>query len=309
MRVGRPRSTNGKAGRRYVGLAALAVAAATALSHGCAPTNRAETAAPSEAAATSEIAQPGQARIEPRPDLAGVFRRARTTGTFAFFDVSAGRIVVVDSARAVRRLVPASTFKLANSLIALEVGAVADIDEVVPYGGEPQPFASWEHDMPLREAFPASNVPVYQNIARRIGLERMADWVTRLDYGNQVLGDVPDRFWLDGPLEISAVEQVHFIARLARGELPASVANQAAVRDLARVETTASYALFGKTGWRFDASPQLGWWVGWVEREGKVYAFALNVDIERDEQVGQRVPLGRELLQRLGVLETQGDGG
>jgi beta-lactamase class D len=300
--------TNGGVGRRHVGTVTLIVAAVAALSHACTPGGRTET----ETGAGTETgtpSEPDRARIERRPELADVFRRARTTGTFALFDVSADRIVVVDSARAVRRFVPASTFKLTNSLIALEVGAVADIDEVVPYGGEPQPFASWERDMPLREAFPASNVPVYQNIARRIGLERMAEWLTRLDYGNQTLGDVPDRFWLEGPLEISAVEQVRFIARLARGELPARPSNQAAVRDLARVETTPSYTLFGKTGWRFDASPQLGWWVGWVEREGNVYAFALNIDIERDEQVGQRVPLGRELLQRLGVLEPPGNGG
>lgn len=146
--------------------------------------------------------------FEIRDDLATVFEDFGMPGTFAVYDVAAGNVIVVDSARATRRYTPASTYKIPNSLIALETGAVADETEVVPYGGEPQPFEAWEQDMDLRDAFAASNVPVYQEIARRIGLERMQEWVDRLDYGNRELGDVPDRFWLDGPLAISALEQV-----------------------------------------------------------------------------------------------------
>lgn len=151
-------------------------------------------------------------QFEVRDDLLAVFGDFGTPGTFALYDVAADRVVVVDSARATRRYTPASTYKIANSLIALETGAVADESEVVPYGGEPQPVEAWEQDMNLADAFAASNVPVYQEIARRVGLGRMQEWVDRLDYGNRRLGEVPDRFWLDGPLAISAVEQVRFLA-------------------------------------------------------------------------------------------------
>lgn len=244
------------------------------------------------------------AQFEVRDDLVTVFEDFGTPGTFALYDVAADRVIVVDSARAMRRYTPASTYKIANSLIALETGAVADETEVVPFGGEPQPVDAWEQDMDLRDAFAASNVPVYQEIARRVGLERMQDWVDRLDYGNRELGGVPDRFWLDGPLAISAVEQVRFLARLARQELPASASHQHVVREIALIDETPDVALFGKTGWLFDATPMLGWWVGWVERDGRVYPFALNIDMASDDDTSKRIPLGRELLERLGVLTT-----
>lgn len=250
----------------------------------------------------------GASQLEVRDDLITVFEDFGTPGTFALYDVVAEHMIVVDSARATRRFTPASTYKIPNSLIALETGAVADETEVVPYGGEPQPFKGWEQDMDLRDAFAASNVPVYQEIARRIGLERMQEWVDRLDYGNRELGDVPDRFWLDGPLAISAVEQVRFLARLTRQELPASASNQRVVRELALIEETPDAALFGKTGWIFDRTPMLGWWVGWVERAGRVYTFALNVDMASEDDVPKRIPLGRELLDRLDVLAAPNAG-
>lgn len=240
--------------------------------------------------------------FEVRNDLLTVFEEFGTPGTFALYDVAADRVIIVDSARAMHRYTPASTYKIANSLIALETGAVADETEVVPYGGEPQRFDAWEQDMDLRDAFAVSNVPVYQEIARRVGLERMQEWVDRLDYGDRELGEVPDRFWLDGPLAISAIEQVRFLARLARQELPASASHQHVVREIALIDETPDGALFGKTGWLFEARPMLGWWVGWVERDGRIYSFALNIDMAADDDTSKRIPLGRELLERLGVL-------
>jgi beta-lactamase class D/pimeloyl-ACP methyl ester carboxylesterase len=252
------------------------------------------------------LASPAAAEeVVERPDLAAVFREYGMPGTFVLYDAGSGRMTVVDRARAERRFVPASTFKIANSLIALETGAVRDEREVIPYGGQPQPFKSWEKDMDLREAIRASNVAVYQEVARRIGPARMQSSLERLGYGNQRIGSVVDRFWLDGPLEISAVEQARFAAQLARQSLPLSARSQSIVRDILRLEDKDGASLFGKTGWIFDRAPQLGWWTGWVERGGRIHSFALNVDMASAEDAPKRVALGRALLARLGVLEAQ----
>jgi beta-lactamase class D len=245
---------------------------------------------------------PSGPRVEVRADLESAFLEAGTPGTFVLYDVADERIVVVDPDRADRRFLPASTFKIPNSLIAFETGAVEDEHEVLPYGGAPQPFKHWERDMHLRDAIQASSVPVYQEVARRIGLERMQSWVDRLEYGSRSLGAIVDRFWLDGPLEISAMEQVRFLARLAQRQLPASEWSQQLVREILRIEETPGYALFAKTGWAIRKSPEIGWWVGWVERGGRLYCFALNIDMASDEDVRKRIPLGRELLRRLEVL-------
>jgi len=244
------------------------------------------------------------ASLEERPDLRALFDGQKAPGTFVLYEVSGDRIVAVDRARAQRRFVPASTFKVVNSLLALETRAVADGREVIPWGGKPQPFEHWEEDMSLRDAIRASNVPVFQEVARRIGLERMRRHVDALGYGNGDVGSVVDRFWLDGPLEISALEQAIFLARLARGRLPLSARSQTLVREMLRLETTEDGALYGKTGWIFQRKPQVGWWVGWVERQGRIHTFALNIDMASAADAGKRVSLGRSMLERLGVLRA-----
>jgi len=230
-------------------------------------------------------------------DTDDIFAREGIPGTFVAYDPGADRLVMLNAVRAETRFVPASTFKIPNSLIALEVGAVKDADEVFRYDGKPRMVAAWQKDMTLREAIAASNVPVYQEIARRVGLENYRTWLARLDYGNRELGDNVERFWLDGPLAISAVEQARFLGRVAQQQLPMSARSQAIVRDMIRIEARNGRTLFAKTGW----SGKLGWWAGWVEQGARKTAFALNMDMTRIEQAPKRIEIGRTLLSRLGV--------
>ncbi|HHM5332356.1 TPA: OXA-50 family oxacillin-hydrolyzing class D beta-lactamase [Pseudomonas aeruginosa] len=232
-----------------------------------------------------------------------LFGAAGVKGTFVLYDVQRQRYVGHDRERAETRFVPASTYKVANSLIGLSTGAVRSADEVLPYGGKPQRFKAWEHDMSLREAIKASNVPVYQELARRIGLERMRANVSRLGYGNAEIGQVVDNFWLVGPLKISAMEQTHFLLRLAQGELPFPAPVQSTVRAMTLLESGPGWELHGKTGWCLDCTPELGWWVGWVKRNERLYGFALNIDMPGGEaDIGKRVELGKASLKALGIL-------
>jgi beta-lactamase class D len=235
-------------------------------------------------------------------ELEQVFKGQGVAGTFVLYDVATDTMLVSNEARAKQRFAPASTFKIANSLIGLDVGAVKDVDEVLPYGGKPQRIKEWERDMGLREAIKMSNVPIYQELARRIGLERMREGVKKLDYGNMEIGNVVDRFWLVGPLAISAVEQAEFLSRLVAGKLPVRAEATRAVKEITLLEKTETYELHGKTGWFVSKNEQLGWWVGWVERENKFYPFALNFDMTKDDDAAKRIPIGRECLKALGKL-------
>ncbi|WP_433393298.1 class D beta-lactamase [Micromonospora sp. KLBMP9576] len=291
--------------RRRVAGAATAALLLLAGAAGCGEGGRPDPPPAGVASATAATTTPAPARtptVQVRDELAGVFRQAGLRGTFVLYDVTAERVVMVDRERAERRFVPASTFKIPHSLIALETGVVRDEQEKVPYGGQPQRVAAWEQDMGLRDAVRVSNVPVFQELARRIGPDREREWLRRLGYGNGQVGAAVDRFWLDGPLEISADEQVRWLARLARGDLPADRGHQGTVRDILRLERTDGYALYGKTGLTDATDPDTGWWVGWVERGDRLYCFALNVDIRADGDADKRLPLGRELLRRLGAL-------
>lgn len=262
------------------------------------------------AAACGEAEQP--AAVAKEALLARIFaEHGVKEGTFVLRDGKTGELTMFNAPRAATRFVPASTFKIPNSLIGLETGAVRSVDEILPYGGQPQPFKTWEHDMGLREAIRVSAVPIYQELARRIGLARMQTWVRKLRYGNAEIGTVVDRFWLDGPLKISAIEQTEFLARLASGAVPgASPEHLAAVREIIVLEKVAAdgCVLHGKTGWgaarATGTGSDIGWWVGWVERAGSpVATFALNIDMPNGlDDAPRRVPLGKACLQALGVL-------
>ncbi|MBS7662671.1 class D beta-lactamase [Pseudomonas lalucatii] len=236
------------------------------------------------------------------PAVSRAFAQAGATGTFVLHEVGSDRLQGHNRRRAATRYSPASTFKIANSLIGLATGAVASVDEVFPYDGQPQFLKSWERDMGLREAIRVSNLSAYQMLARRIGLPRMRRQVAALVYGNGEVGTAVDRFWLDGPLAISAVEQAEFLARLSQDRLPLAPAIQAKVREISLLEQGPGWRLYGKTGWATSVEPAIGWWVGWLEQDGKGYSFALNMDIHGPAELPRRMALGKASLRALGLL-------
>ena len=234
--------------------------------------------------------------------LSPLFKQFEANGTFVLYDVSTNQFTGHNKARAETRFVPASTFKIAHTLIGLSVGAVSNVDEVLPYGGQPQPIKSWEQDMGLREAIKVSNVPIYQELARRIGLENEQKNLSKLKYGNEQVGKNLTTFWLVGPLKISAIEQTQFLADLAQEKLPYPQPIQKAVQDIIELEKGDHWVLYGKTGWENAPNPGVGWWVGWVKKEDRIYTFALNMDIEKATDASKRVELAKACLKTLSIL-------
>lgn len=251
------------------------------------------------------FAQPGFAAeipIKPAPELAALFDAQKLTGTFALLDPKANVRHIYNPDRAATRFIPASTFKIPNTLIGLTTGAVKNVDEILPYGGKPQWLPAWEKDLSLRDAIVVSSVPIYQELARRIGPERMTDALQKLNYGNQKIGTIVDRFWLDGPLEISAIEQTDFLAKLAAKSLPFPADAMKFTQEILLLEQSPTSNLYGKTGWT-GADAHIGWFVGWVEKSGEIFPFALNIEMTEMAQAPKRIVLAKECLKQLGVLE------
>ena len=217
------------------------------------------------------------------PRLARPIAAAGQTGVLVF-ELEAGEVGVSDLARAERGFLPASTFKIPNTLIALETGVAESLDAPVfewdgkERGFSGKPVAAWNRDQALRDAFRNSAVWVYQEIARRIGPERMQAFVDSLDYGNRDLtGAAIDRFWLSGSLSITALEQIRFLDALRAKRLSVSERAQTLLHEAMEIERTAEYVLRGKTGWADEIA--LGWFVGWIESGKGSRLFALNIDM------------------------------
>jgi beta-lactamase class D len=269
-----------------------------ALLAGCAPSP--EAAAPDEAPA-----RPASDTV--RTDWGRLFDAYGARGTFVLLDVPSGRVARYDPARAAERFIPASTFKVYNSLVALETGVIAaNVDSVqFRWDGVDRGNAGWNEDQSLRTALRRSAVWVYQGIARRVGEGGYRAAFVREPYGNGDPAGGVDRFWLDGALRISALEQVTFLDRLRRGDLAFRPEVQAAVRDVLLLEEGDGYRLYAKTGWADRPEGDLGWLVGWVERGEDVSVFALNVEPlpgSDFDMASGRMAIARTVLSAEGLL-------
>ncbi|WP_345989875.1 class D beta-lactamase [Sulfurimonas sp. HSL1-2] len=240
---------------------------------------------------------------EENAKIAELFHNANVDGTFILYDMTGNAFIGYNQTRTETRYIPASTFKIANALIGLSSGVVKSVDEPLPYKGPAKPFIpEWGHDMGLCRAIAISNVPIYQELARRIGLERMRAGLVKLHYGNEETGKVVDRFWLDGPLKISALEQVEFLTGLVQNRLPLPKQVQESVREILLLEEGADWKLYGKTGWQNAPNNGVGWLVGWLEKKGHFYVFALNIDIKKPSDAKERVKLAKASLKLLGLI-------
>jgi len=229
---------------------------------------------------------------------------------------AAGAIVIrSDADRCAQRLRPYSTFKIPNSLIALETGVVEDAATVIPWDAEAYPKEPWwpavwtsrEHD--LRSAFRHSFVPYYRAVARRIGANAMERYVRQFGYGNQSIGGKLDSFWLDGDIAISADEQVRFLRDLYDGRLGVSARATTIVKDIMVRERRGAHVLSAKTGTgNAPGGGVLGWLVGFVEQGSDVSFFAFHVVAPTSEEIGPtwRVTTVTTLLAQLELWPAGG---
>jgi len=224
-------------------------------------------------------------------------------GTFVLFEPMLERYRVLDPGRAERRYLPASTFEVANALIGLELGSIADENEVFRWDGRPKPVAAWERDHALDSGLRESVVWMFQEAARRTGKARMREWLERLEYGNRDISGGIDLFWLQGGLRVSAMEQVRFLHRLAEGRLPMTQRAQRLVRHALVVERNRGCTLFAKAGTVPSGREAVTWWIGWIERRGRPQAyFAMNFAPGPESSFGERFEIGRGILREAGVL-------
>ncbi|ENQ3140123.1 OXA-24 family carbapenem-hydrolyzing class D beta-lactamase [Acinetobacter baumannii] len=205
-------------------------------------------------------------------------------------------------ARANKEYVPASTFKMLNALIGLE-NHKATTNEIFKWDGKKRTYPMWEKDMTLGEAMALSAVPVYQELARRTGLELMQKEVKRVNFGNTNIGTQVDNFWLVGPLKITPVQEVNFADDLAHNRLPFKLETQEEVKKMLLIKEVNGSKIYAKSGWGMDVTPQVGWLTGWVEQaNGKKIPFSLNLEMKEGNSGSIRNEITYKSLENLGII-------
>ena len=237
-------------------------------------------------------------------NLGSSFSQMGINGAILIYDRNNKKFYEHNPARNSQAFLPASTFKIFNSLVALETGVIPNDVAVLTWDGIQRQFPIWNQDTNIRQAFKNSTVWFYQVLARRIGYERMDKFIKQVGYGNRQIGtpEQIDKFWLEGPLKITPREQIEFLQRLQRQELPFSQRTLDLVQDIMIYERTPDYVLRGKTGWATSVTPNIGWFVGYLSQKNNVYFLATNIDVRNDNDVPARIEVTRRSLKALGLL-------
>lgn len=228
-------------------------------------------------------------------------------GAFVLIDCATGDTFRSDPAACAEKLPPCSTFKIWNTAIGLETGHITGADTPFwKWDGEKRWLDAWNADQTLRSAFAVSCVPAYQNLARQIGGEQMTKWIGQLSYGDRNISSGLDVFWLPAggrnPLLISPDQQAEMIRALVHHQTGFSEKTLAVLKDVMQAGKTNHGTLHGKTGSSGgDLTPPIGWFVGYVESNGKTYAFATLLKGEKITGKDARAAT-EKILERMKLL-------
>lgn len=208
------------------------------------------------------------------------FDENKVTGCFGLYDNGQNTFTIYNLPRySDSAYLPASTFKIVNSLIGIQTGKITNEKMIIKWDSIVRPVEAWNKDLTMAEAFKVSAVPYYQEVARRIGKETMQHWLDSLAYGNHKIGNRIDSFWLDNSLKITPDEELGLVKKLYFNQLPFDNRTQDIVKKVMLQTDNANYKLSYKTGWGFrENGNAIGWVVGWIEENKNPYFFVLNIE-------------------------------
>jgi len=213
------------------------------------------------------------------------FDENKVEGCFAMMDNGTGKFTVYNLSRyRDSSYLPASTFKIVNSLIGLQTGKIVSDSMVIKWDGVKR-REEWNKDLTMYEAFRVSSLPYYQEVARRIGKDTMQTWLDSLKYGARtdtdrvVIRSAVDSFWIDNSLKITPDQELGLVKQLYFDQLPFFKSYQEMVKRAMLFENNTKYRLGYKTGWGFtEKGHAIGWIVGWIEENNHPYFFVLNIE-------------------------------
>lgn len=234
------------------------------------------------------------------------FDENKADGCFGLMDNGNGKFTIYNLSRyRDSNYLPASTFKIVNSLIGLQTGKISSDSMVIKWDGIKR-RTEWDKDLTMYEAFRVSAVPYYQEVARRIGKDTMQFWLDSLSYGTKKITTKIDSFWLDNSLKIKADEQLGLVKELYFDKLPFHKYNQEIVKKAMLFENNSNYKLAYKTGWGFnEKGHNIGWVVGWIEENQHPYFFVLNIESADPnfDMWNIRMKMLKDILKHLGFME------
>ncbi|SCA58624.1 Beta-lactamase OXA-18 [Chlamydiales bacterium SCGC AB-751-O23] len=232
--------------------------------------------------------------------------------------------VIVSEGDCMSRHAPCSTFKIAISLMAYNEGILNDEGRPkLPFKeGYTDSIDSWRQSHDPRLWIKNSCVWYSQVLTQILGKEKFQDYLEKFSYGNKdSSGDKGKnnglrRSWLSSSLEISLEEQVSFLQKLLDRKLQVSSKSYEMTKNILFVEHLENdWKLFGKTGNGSSIKQegtekredlQIGWYVGWIEKDSRSIVFAYYIEDEVKEETYASRRARAQLKDRLRILVQKG---
>lgn len=231
-------------------------------------------------------------------ELENLFKKYQVEGTLVLESLNTKKVDIYNEKRANTSFSPASTFKIPNTLIALNEGVV-NKDSIIVWDKKVREFDAWNKDQTLQSAFKSSCVWCYKEFASKIDKNKYKNYLEELNYGNKIIGDNITDFWLDESLKLTAYGQIEFLKRLYKNDLPFKIENIDALKEIMIDEKTNDYIIRAKTGWE----GKYGWYVGYIETKDDVYFFATNINTKSKDDLAKRKKITLEALKIKGVIK------
>jgi len=240
-------------------------------------------------------------------EFSKILDSANVTGSILVYRPTDSTFYSNDFSYCEKGTLPASTFKIANTMIGLETGVLQDTSHLFKWDGNKRLLPVWEKDLNLKEAYQLSCVPCYQAVARDIGSERMGSMLKIFKYGDMVVTDSNiDNFWLQGNSKISLFEQIDFLHRFYTKSLAISDLTHQIMMNIMLLDKQESYSIYDKTGWVLRGNQNIGWFVGILVLKNETYYFATRIEpkpgFDMDLFPKARIKITMEALGKLGLL-------
>ncbi len=114
-------------------------------------------------------------------ELKNLFKKYQVEGTLVLESLNTKKVDIYNEKRANTSFSPASTFKIPNTLIALNEGVV-NKDSIIVWDKKVREFDAWNKDQTLQSAFKSSCVWCYKEFASKIGVEKYKKYLKELNY-------------------------------------------------------------------------------------------------------------------------------
>ncbi|MCW8931254.1 MAG: class D beta-lactamase [Gammaproteobacteria bacterium] len=231
-------------------------------------------------------------------DIAKLYQSHGITGSLMIQSLDGEHEYQYNSNMNDKGYIPASTFKIPNTLIALEEGVIKDQNSLIKWDNVKRDYDAWNKDQTLKTAFSVSCVWCYQKFSRKIGEKKYKDYLSRFDYGNGKTGEDISTFWLEGDLRMSVRQQIIFLKKVYKQKLPIKKSSYETLKAIMLSEETPTYRMWSKTGW----AGKDGWFVGYIEIDKKIWFFANHIEIHSKDDLALRKKLTLEAFKLLGIM-------